>query len=218
MIELKNCDCLEYMKTLPNKAFHLAIVDPPYGIKADKNSIRRKERDKRINTWCNNYTLKNWDVKPSQEYFNELFRISKYQIIWGGNYFMDCIAQSSSCWLVWDKLNGSYSYADCELAWTNYKTAVRKFEYLWSGFCQQDMKNKEIRFHPTQKPVALYKWILSNYNKDNLPVFDSHLGSGSIAIACHDYKIPLVGCEIDQEYFNLASERLANHQCQLALF
>lgn len=218
MIELINGDCLDYMRGCADKEFELAIVDPPYGIKADKDAVRRKKREQKLGGYPNDYTEKNWDAEPPpQEYFDELFRISKNQIIWGANHFIDRINKPSSCWVVWDKLNGEFSYADCELAWTSFKTAVRKFEWRWAGYIQQSTRYKEIRIHPTQKPVALYKWLLQNYNKDKGRVLDTHLGSGSIAIACHDMQIPLVGIEIDEEYYVKAKERLEREQSQLSL-
>jgi site-specific DNA-methyltransferase (adenine-specific) len=142
-------------------------------------------------------------------------RISKNQIIWGGNYFP---VLPSPCWIVWDKDN-SGNFADCELAWTSFNTAVRKFKWRWNGMLQEKMgDNKETRIHPTQKPVALYKWLLKNYAKEGDKIFDSHLGSGSIAIACHDMKFSLVGCEIDKDYFDAAMKRFENHKKQLQLW
>lgn len=217
MIELIHSDCMDYMGSCADGEFELAIVDPPYGIGADKDAVKRRERDKRLNIWANDYTIKDWDVVPTQEYFDELFRVSKNQIIWGANHFIDKINRPSSCWLVWDKLNGTFSYADCELAWTSFKTAVRKFEWRWAGYVQHDQRNREHRIHPTQKPVPLYKWIMQNYNKDKVRVLDTHLGSGSIAIACYDMGIPLVGIEIDEEYYKKAKERLEREQSQLSL-
>jgi site-specific DNA-methyltransferase (adenine-specific) len=144
-------------------------------------------------------------------------RVSKNQIVWGANHFIERINKNSSCWIVWDK-DGFGDQADCEIAWTSFKTAVRKYKFTWNGFRQEDMKNKEIRFHPTQKPVALYKWLLDKYAKEGDKILDTHLGSGSIAIACHDYGFDLTACELDKEYFDKAMQRINNHTAQLKLF
>ena len=211
-IELHNVDCMEYMKSCKDKQFDLAIVDVPYGLNeaAGKNASRNKgfgsgeSKSKKV-TFSKDYGNKDWDKEPpKQEYFNELFRVSKNQIIWGANHFIERINKNSSCWIVWDKDNGESDFADCELAWTSFKTAVRKFEFRWNGMLQGNMKNKEIRIHPTQKPVELYRWLLTNYAKEGDTIFDSHLGSGSIAIACDNLGFDLVGCEIDKEYFDNA--------------
>ena len=214
-IELRNVDCMEYMKSCKDKQFDLAIVDPPYGIGEDglKNHSRSKIATSK------KYTPKSWDKEPpQQEYFDELLRVSKNQIIWGANHFIERINKNSSCWIVWDKQNGETDFADCELAWTSFKTAVRKFEFRWQGMLQGNMKNKEIRIHPTQKPVQLYRRLLSNYAKEGDTIFDSHLGSGSIAIACDNLGFDLVGCEIDKEYFDAAVKRLAPYRKQKTLF
>ena len=213
-IELLNMDCLLYMKQCEDKQFDLAIVDPPYGIGMDKTHFKTKSS----NAKPTEYGKKDWDnAIPSKEYFNELLRVSKNQIIWGGNYFVENLT-NSSCWVVWDKDNGDSIHADCELAWTSYNTGVRKVKYLWHGMRQQNMKNKEKRIHPTQKPKALYEWLLMNYAKTGNKIIDTHLGSGSIALACYDLKFDLVGIEIDSEYFQKASKRLEQHKKQLTLF
>ena len=147
--------------------------------------------------------------------FKELFRVSKNQIIWGANHFL---GMTSSCWIVWDKDNGKTHFADCELAFTSFNSAVRKFKFKWQGMLQEDMKNKEKRIHPTQKPVALYKWLLTNYAKEGDKILDTHGGSGSICIACHDLKYDLVWTELDKEYYEAAKERFENHIAQLQLF
>jgi site-specific DNA-methyltransferase (adenine-specific) len=212
-IELLNIDCLHYMKQCEDKQFDLAIVDPPYGIGEDglKNHSRNKLAQ------ATKYTPKDWDKEiPSKEYFTELRRVSKNQIVWGGNYFVENLT-NSSCWVVWDKDN-SGDFADCELAWTSFDTAVRKLKWRWNGMIQQNMKNKEVRIHPTQKPKALYEYLLMNYAKEGNKILDTHLGSGSIALACYDLKFDLVGCEIDNEYFVNANNRLNQHKKQLTLF
>ena len=213
MIEILNIDCMEYMATLPDKSFDLAIVDPPYGI--GENGSTNKSRGKLAK--AKDYKpFSGLDKEPpSDKYFDELFRVSKNQIIWGANHFLGLI---SSCWIVWDKNNGNNDFADCELAYTSFSSAVRLFKYTWNGMLQQDMKNKEIRIHPTQKPVALYKWILTNYAKQGDKILDTHLGSGSSAIAAHDYGFEFVGCELDNDYFKTGKKRLENHQKQVKLF
>jgi site-specific DNA-methyltransferase (adenine-specific) len=215
-ITITNEDNMELMARYPDNYFDLAIVDPPYGIGEDgaKNHSRSKA------TKTTKYTPKNWDSSaPTAEYFKELIRVSKNVIIWGANHFIENIPNSnSSSWIVWDKQNGENDFADCELALTNHSTAVRKFEFRWAGMLQGDMKNKETRIHPTQKPAALYKWILDKYAKPNDKILDTHLGSGSIAIACHDYGFELTACELDAEYYDKAIERIKNHVSQLTMF
>lgn len=155
----------------------------------------------------------------SKKFFAELKRVSVNQIIWGANHFIENIPDAnSSCWVVWDKKNGDNDFADCELAYCSFKTAVRKFSFKWNGLLQEDMKNKEHRIHPTQKPVALYKWLLTKYANQGDKILDTHLGSGSIAIACHDLGFELTGCELDTDYFNAAVKRINNHTAQLGLF
>lgn len=210
---------MEYMKTLPDKFFDLAIVDPPYGIGAS-NYKRGGTKYGNSKAFCKTYEPKDWDNNtPDKTYFDELLRISKNQIIWGANHFSYSFNSSSSCWVVWNKQNGEGSgYADCELAYTSFKTAVRMFNYRWAGMLQGDMKNKEIRIHPTQKPIKLYEWILTNYAKPGQKIFDSHMGSGSSAIACNNLGFEYVGCELDEDYYNAACERIAQHAQQERLF
>jgi site-specific DNA-methyltransferase (adenine-specific) len=215
MIDLKNQDCLEAMRQMTDNQFDLAIVDPPYGIGEDggTNGTRGKLAKSKV------YVSKGWDKEPpSVEYFNELKRVSKNQIIWGANHFIDRLPYASSCWIVWDKDNGATSFADCELAYSSFKTAVRMFTWKWQGMLQQDMKNKEQRIHPTQKPVKLYEWLLDNYAEEGQTILDTHLGSGSIALACHNRGYSLTGFEIDKEYFDAAQKRLEIHQSQLTMF
>jgi len=211
MIKLHNIDCMEYLAACDDNAFELAIVDPPYGIgeNGSKNHTRGKlAKATRYKAFAGE------DKEPmNEEYFQELERVSKNQIIWGANHFR---AKNSSCWLVWDKLN-SGDFADAELAYTSFNSAVRVFRYMWNGMLQGDMKNKEQRIHPTQKPVKLYEWLLMNYAKEGDRILDTHLGSGSIAIACHNLGFDLVGCELDTDYFNAAKKRLQQHQSQLRI-
>jgi site-specific DNA-methyltransferase (adenine-specific) len=214
MIELLNIDCMEYMATLPDKAFDLAVVDPPYGISMMDSD--NKSRGKLA--IAKDYKKLDDSKPPEINYFKELQRISRNQVIWGANHFITKNPVDSSCWLVWDKVNGNNDFADCELAWTSFKTAVRRFKYTWNGMLQQDMKNKEFRIHPTQKPVALYDWILRNYSKPGQRILDTHLGSGSSAIAAHYFGCDFVGCEIDVDYFNAAKERFDRETRQVAMF
>jgi site-specific DNA-methyltransferase (adenine-specific) len=216
------------MARYPDNYFDLAIVDPPYGIGEDgkKNHSRGKQnsiKKKSFNcakAYAKLYTPKNWDKNPENKvFFNELKRVSKNQIIWGANHFIENLEnKNSSCWIVWNKENGNTDFADCELAWTSFKKAVRMFSFKWSGMLQGDMKNKENRMHPTQKPVALYKWLLDKYAKKGDKIIDTHLGSGSIAIACHDYGFELTACELDKEYYDKAIQRIVNHTNQTKLF
>jgi site-specific DNA-methyltransferase (adenine-specific) len=216
MITITNEDNMELMTRYPDKHFDLAIVDPPYGIGEDgsRNHSRGKFAvSKNYKSFAGN------DISsPDIDYFNELKRISKNQIIWGANHFISKIPFDSSCWIVWDKENGETDFADCELAYTSFKTAVRKFKFRWQGMLQEDMKNKEVRIHPTQKPVALYKWLLTKYAKQDDKILDTHLGSGSISIACHDLGFDLTACELDKDYYEKALDRLNKHQMQQSLF
>jgi len=213
-IELTNEDNMQLMARYPDKYFELAIVDPPYGINMDGGSIGGNNATK-----TKNYTKKDWDKSsPDNLYFNELKRVSKNQIIWGANHFIQDIPKAnSSCWIVWDKQNTG-NFADCELAYSSFNTAVRKFQFRWNGMMQGDMKNKEIRIHPTQKPVQLYKWILDKYAKQGDKILDTHLGSASSVIAAHDYGFHFTGCELDKEYYEKGIQRVKNHIAQTKLF
>ena len=204
-------DCVTALKRFNDNHFDLAIVDPPYGIGEDgaKNHSRGQLAKPTL------YTAKNWDREtPSDEYFAELKRVSKNQIIWGGNYFG---LPASSCWIVWDKDNTG-DFADCELAWASFNTSVRKFTWRWNGMLQQNMKDKEIRIHPTQKPVALYDWLLSKYAKEGDLILDTHLGSGSSRIAAYKGGFNFVGFEIDAEYYEKQEKRFNDFKSQLRLF
>ena len=203
MIDLKNMDCLEAMKQMDDNEFDLAIVDPPYGINV---KVRVFEDGK------------NWDSEiPSKEYFNHLFRVSKNQIIWGANYFLDYLGATKSI-ITWDKLNtdrgGNWT---SEIAWSSIgrNSIIIKAERAGRhGFYVVDCE----RIHPTQKPVKLYEWLLDNYANEGDKILDTHLGSGSIALACHNRGFDLTGFEIDKEYFDNAVERLRVHQSQLTMF
>ena len=199
-IELVNGDCLQYMATLEDNSFDLAVVDPPYGININKSG--------RLGHYGGQ---KDWDNKtPNQKYFDELIRVSKHQIIWGGNYFINYLSPTS-CFLIWDKKQPQdLSFAQCEMAWTSYKSSAKIFV-----FRPHQIKN---RIHPTQKPIQLYQWIFDKYAKKGMKILDTHLGSGSSAIAAHDSGLDFVGIELDADYFQAAKERLETHQQQLRLF
>jgi site-specific DNA-methyltransferase (adenine-specific) len=220
-IDITNEDNMLLMARYPDNYFDLAIVDPPYGINADENAFKNG-----INCKSNGFKEHkkgNWDnVIPTNEYFNELFRVSKNQIIWGGNYFTEFLPPMMS-WIVWDKMQHNFSFADGELAWNSFGTKLKIFQYARgneSGFApkiQQGMK-QGLNIHPTQKPIALYKYCLEHYAKQGDKIIDTHLGSGSIAIACHDYGFQLTACELDAEYYEKAVKRIKNHVSQLKLF
>ena len=197
---LTNEDNMELMARYPDKHFDLAIVDPEFGIGISKSA--RLVTDKGLKA-------KNWDDKPvSIEYFTQLFRVSKHQIIWGGNYYN--LGATKHC-IIWDKKQPEgMTFGMFDFAWTSYSTANKLFRY--------NVQNEVNKIHPTQKPVALYKWLLDKYAKPNDKILDTHLGSMSIAIACHDYGFDLTGCELDKEYFDKGIERLENHKKQLKLF
>ena len=211
MITITNEYNMVMMKRYEDNYFDLAIVDPPYGIDAN---LKRGDTGKNKHIKQKDYHVGDWDFEiPSKEYFTELKRVSKNQIIWGGNYFLDYL-NNTSCMIVWDKVNGTNYYADCELAWTSFNTSVRKFEWRWHGFLQQNMANKQDRIHPTEKPIALYEWILMNYAKEGDKILDTHRGSASLDIACHNLGFDLVTCELDTDYFNDGNKRLKQHQNQ----
>ena len=201
-INFYNIDCIEFMKTKPDKYYDLAIVDPPYGIGMDGN-----------NNWSGSkHKVKEWDNEaPNEEYFNELFRTSKNQIIWGANHFISRMPKDSKCWIIWDKKNDGFSFADGEMAWTSFDTAVRFFRYHRG-------KQTDKRIHPTQKPKDLYRWILKNYAKPNDLILDTHLGSGSSRIAAYKGGFNFVGFEIDQEYYEKQEKRFNDFKSQLRLF
>ena len=215
-IEITNEDNMLLMARYPDNYFDLAIVDPPYGI-GESNKQRKNTPCKKWKSAKNDiqYIKKEWDSNiPDIKYFNELKRVSKNQIIWGGNYMTNYLEPKMG-WIFWDKKTGESDFSDGELAWTSFDKALRKFEWLWSGFKKQ---KQEERLHPTQKPIALYKWILDKYAKEGDKILDTHLGSGSIAIACHDYGFELTACELDKEYYDKAIQRIKNHVSQQKLF
>ena len=203
MLTITNEDNMELMARYPDKYFDLAIVDPPYGININESIGRykgQKHSGQKKVTWDNE--------TPKKEYFDELFRVSKNQIIWGGNYFN---LPPTKCFLIWDKLfSEDLSFSMYEMAWTSFFSTAKGFKF--------NPALDRPKGHPTQKPVALYKWLLDKYAKDGDKILDTHLGSGSIAIACHDYKFDLIACELDEEYFDKAMQRINNHTAQQKLF
>lgn len=210
---------MEAMAEFPDGYFDLAIVDPPYGIGEDGGKIRHGSNSQKKGFKVRQYTKKSWDIKPNQEYFSELFRVSKNQIIWGGNHLISLIPYDSPCWLVWDKKGRDKSnFADCELAWTSFKSSVRKFTFDWVGFGNLNLPEKRSRFHPTQKPIALYSWILKGYGNPGDKILDTHLGSGSSRIAAHDMGFDFWGYELDADYFQGQEERFQRHIQQQSLF
>jgi len=211
-LSLFHADCMEIMKQYPDKYFDLAIVDPPYGIGEDGE--KKRTSPKRPNSYVNykKHSKKDWDKEPpSIEYFNELLRVSKNVIIWGANHFIENIPnKNSSCWLVWDKKNEGTDFADCELAWTNMKTAVRKYTiHKFEG-----TRGGKDCIHPTQKPVNLYDWILTKYATEGMKILDTHFGSGSIALAVDKanrldkMNLHLTASEINKEYIDKAIKRI----------
>jgi site-specific DNA-methyltransferase (adenine-specific) len=202
------------MSRYPDNYFDLAIVDPPYGIDADVKNSTDKMQTKKSATKSKKYGSQLWDSDiPTDEYFDELKRVSKKQIVWGANYF-----GLVGGMIYWHKNVTMPTYSTGELAWVSWLNKLDFVNISWHGMIQHDMSNKETRIHPTQKPVALYKWLLDKYAKENDKILDTHLGSGSIAIACHDYGFELTCCELDKEYYDKAVQRIQNHVSQQKLF
>ena len=204
-IELLNQDCLPYMRQCKDNQFDLAIVDPPYGyMKSNNLNFRYKKQYK--------------NEAPGKEYWNNLFRISKNQVIWGANYFVEYVKPTKS-WLCWNKGNPLDNFSDCELAYTSFDSLTINIKLDSYGFNHADKRNTgQSTIHPTQKPVALYKWLLKNYAKEGDKILDTHLGSASISLACWDMGYDLVGIEIDKEYFDAAKKRFEQHKQQLTIF
>lgn len=201
--KLYNEDCLEAMKQIPDKYFDLAIVDPPYGININHN-IGRRKGDKK-----SNYKKVDWDSNvPNDEYFKELFRVSKNQIIWGANYYS---MPPTKCFIIWRKphISEDVSFSMCEYAWASFNSTSKE----WIG-----MSNEFNRIHPTQKPVALYEWLLKNYAKPGDKILDTHVGSASSLIACYNLGFEYVGFELDKEYFDKATQRIETRKNQLDIF
>jgi len=202
-ITLYNADCMDIIRQFKDKEFEIAIIDPPYGIDAAKMNM-----GKGVKGWERG---KDWDMaKPDKTYFEELFRISKNQIIWGGNYFCDNLPISRG-WIFWDKYNGDgFSFSDGELAWTSFDTVLKKTKNKY--------KDRTTKIHPTQKPVDLYKWLLINFAKQGDRILDTHFGSLSIGIACYDLEFELTAIELDKDYYEAGKRRLIDHQKQLSIF
>jgi len=211
----ENGDCMDYMKTMPDNFIDLCICDPPYGI---NETGQRNLADRPTAKWrkpvSQVYKAFNDTEIPTAEYFAELYRISKEQIIWGANHFVQYLP-SSKGWIVWDKGVDEKEYLSmCELAFSSFDIRVQKFEYLWAGFKK---KEQIIRIHPTQKPLALYKWLLTKYAKEGNLILDTHVGSASSLIACEDMGFNYVGFELDKDYYEAAQKRLKQFRSQLKI-
>ena len=207
-------DCIDILRELPDKCIDLVLTDPPYGIgEAKKNNASRGKL-----AVAKDYGKKDWDNKiPDKTIFEEIFRVSKHQIVFGGNYFVEYLS-NSPCWIVWDKNNFGNDFADCELAWTNFKSAVRKYKWTWNGMLQENMKNKDFRIHPTQKPLGLFQLILQDYSNEGDLILDPFSGSGTTAVACHELGRRFICIEKDKDYYEASKERLWNVQRQMKLF
>jgi site-specific DNA-methyltransferase (adenine-specific) len=235
-IEITNEDCMNLLRRTPDKFYELAICDPPYGIGTgsmaylkSKRPVKQRGTNNKLFTPKTIYENHDWDNEiPTDEYFNELFRVSKNQIIWGANYF-----GLIGGMLVWNKLNGETSFSDGEIAYCSFNSKTDIVYYMWSGMIQGENCSKNLhkaftqignkalnqkRIHPTEKPIKLYEWILQTYAKQGDKILDTHLGSGSIAIACHNYGFELTACELDKEYYDKAIQRIQNHLLQQKLF
>ena len=213
-----NMDCMAGMKEFPDKYFDLAIVDPPYG-GVTQGGYMKNQCGGGVAKNRNDYHLSLWSCdKPEKDYFTELQRVSKNQIIWGGNYFASMLFDSQ-CWIAWDKDKPEgVGYADVELAWTSFNLASRIFHFTWNGMLQGNMKHKEAKIHPTQKPVALYEWLISKFANENDIILDTHVGSASSLIACHKTRHKFVGFEIDETYYKEAKSRLDAEMAQTTIF
>jgi site-specific DNA-methyltransferase (adenine-specific) len=229
-------DCMEYMATLPDKAFDLAIVDPPYGIGASRPSIKdefvTQSNGAVLRVAQPSYKAKSWDDEPAgAEYFQELERVSKHQIVWGSNFYSYQFKGVGR--LVWDKMNDYSDQFDCEIAYVSMNNRTDIIRYMWAGMMQglevaksakkallqQGNKSlNEVRIHPTQKPVKLYEWLLTNYAKPGQRILDTHLGSGSSAIAAHYMGYEFVGCELDPDYYRAACNRIRKQTAQVSMF
>jgi site-specific DNA-methyltransferase (adenine-specific) len=204
-MNITNEDNMQLMSRYEDNYFDLAIVDPPYGININVSMGRRKgDKKSDYHKFAGNDSS-----IPSSEYFKELKRVSKNQIIWGGNYMTEHLSPSS-CWLLWDKgFSEDVTFAQFEMAWTSFKSSAKKYD---------KHPNQLNRIHPTQKPTSLYEWIIMRYAKEGDKILDTHLGSGSIAIACHNLGYDLTACELDKEYYEAAMERIERHKQQLTMF
>jgi site-specific DNA-methyltransferase (adenine-specific) len=207
-MRITNEDNMELMARYEDNHFDLAIIDPPYGFGDEKTDIlnfRQKEQHRE------------WNIAPNEIYFKELFRVSKNQIIWGGNYFPFIWGFGGRCFIYWHKGNPVQNFADGELAWTSFNKNAKQFDYRYYGGLEGNTI-AGAKFHPTQKPIALYEWLLMNYAKEGDKILDTHLGSGSIAIACHNLGYDLTACELDEEYYDATIKRIEQHKAQKRLF
>ena len=217
MIDYRNEDCMTGMARYPDKHFDLAIVDPPYGIGASEKNSADKKQSKKSATNSKYYGEQKWDDNvPVEKYFKELFRVSKNQIIWGANYYPYDFLSGGR--IYWDKRVTMPTYSSGEIAYCSLINSVKQVTITWHGMIQEDMKNKEVRIHPTQKPVALYKWLLTNYAKEGDLILDTHVGSASSLIACYDMGFDAVGFELDEDYYNESKQRLESHMRQISIF
>lgn len=208
-----NCEHLEYLKTLPDNYFDLLLTDPPYGI----GESGKKNHSRGCLATTTKFEDFEWDNNiPTEEEFKEMLRVSKKAIIFGGNYFIEYL-KNSSCWLVWDKNNGKTDFADCELAWTNFDTAVRKYKFTWQGMLQEDMRFKEKRYHPTQKPLELFYMILQDYSKEDDLILDCYAGSFTTAIVCEQLGKKNVSIEKEKKYCDIGIKRLQNMQLRMEI-
>ena len=213
-----NCDCMELLKATPDKFYDLAIVDPPYGIDMDGGKIGKGE----------NFKKKNWDKEiPNDDYFYELMRVIKNQIVWGGNYMAKNLAITSA-WIYWDKMQDGFgkTFSSGELAWSSFKNPMKQIRYKYQGnyigfensITTKSSNPEMLKIHPTQKPVALYEWLLTNYAKQGDKILDTHCGSGSIAIACNNLGFELTACELDKDYYDASIKRITQATAQERLF
>jgi len=216
-MNITNEDNMKLMGRYEDNHFDLAIVDPPYGIGFSSfNRTNRNEKGERFK--ANKYKQSDWDdTIPTNEFFDELFRVSKNQIIWGGNYFPYIWNFGGKGFIYWHKGNPVENFADGELAWSSFNKVAKQFDFRYYGGLEGNTSAGQ-KYHPTQKPVQLYKWLLKNYANEGDKILDTHLGSGSIAIACHDLGFDLTACELDTDYYNAAMKRIADHKKQLQLF
>jgi site-specific DNA-methyltransferase (adenine-specific) len=207
-MNITNEDNMHLMSRYEDNYFDLAIVDPPYGY-GNKNTKILNFRQKKQH--------REWNTAPNDKYFKELFRVSKKQIIWGGNYFPFLWKKGCRGFIFWYKGNPVPNFADGELAWTSFDKNAKQFNYRYYGNLEGNTSTSK-KFHPTQKPIALYEWLLMNYAKEGDKILDTHLGSGSIAIACHNLGYDLTACELDKEYYEAAMKRIQQHKQQVRMF
>lgn len=214
---IHNMDCMELLKATPDKFYDLAIVDPPYGINfGEFNRTNRTSTGKTIK--ADKYKNNNWDDSiPTDEYFNELKRVSKNQIIWGGNYFPSLWGNGCKGFIFWYKGNPVPNFSDGELAWSSFNKVARMFNFKYYGNLEGHTSATE-KIHPTQKPIALYEWLLATYAKDGHKILDTHLGSGSSAIACNNLGFELTACELDKDYYEASIKRIKDANAQERLF